>query len=313
MSEHVSKRIAEVTLQTATHLAACGQYRAASELLDSSDASQDSLSGLLLRAKIAVQQGRFDGAINYWRKVLAMVTDNQEAKQGIDLAQQLKVKRGSRFYLRANFYYAVLMLIIVGLVALLIVVGARNARSTDAAMMSAIGDKQDQQLQLQRQIAQSLPSSSSSGGQNSPARLAHVEISAPGISVQKERDELLLLFEKGLFDSGRFRIKREEEKTLSLLADQLKPNVGRISVTIYGHTDNVAMSSGNTHRDNIALGWARAVEVVEFLRTKAQLPASMFAIRGPREHPMIPYSNDTIEGRARNRTVVIRISGVESD
>jgi|SRR5215216_4971407 len=311
MSEH-AKQITEVVWQTATHLAACGQYRAASELLDSSDASQDSLSGLLLRAKIAVQQGQFDGAINYWRKVLAMVTDNQEAKQGIELAQQLKVKRGSRFYLRANLYYAVLMLIIVGLVALLIVVAGRNVRSTDAAMMSAIGDKQDQQLQLQRQIAQSLQSSSSSE-QNSPARLAHLEISAPGISVQKNRDELLLLFEKGLFDSGRFRIKREEEKTLSLLADQLKPNVGRISVTVYGHTDNVAMSSGNKHRDNITLGWARAVEVVEFLRTKAQLPASMFAIRGPREQPMIPHSNDTIEGRARNRTVVIRISGVESD
>src|SRR4051794_8589542 len=105
MSEHASKQIAAVTLQTATHLAACGQYRAAYELLDSADASQDSLPGLLLRAKIAVQQEQFDGAINYWRKVLAMVTDNQEAKEGIELAQQLKIKRGSRFYLRANLYY----------------------------------------------------------------------------------------------------------------------------------------------------------------------------------------------------------------
>jgi flagellar motor protein MotB len=62
--------------------------------------------------------------------------------------------------------------------------------------------------------------------------------------------------------------------------------------------------------DNEALCFARAVAVIERLRQSARLPVSMFAARAA-ENNRSPYPNDTPENRARNRTVVMRISALK--
>ncbi len=105
------------------------------------------------------------------------------------------------------------------------------------------------------------------------------------------------------------RLKPEARDLLAALGRQLEPYVGQISVCVIGHTDDVPAPAGSVYRDNAGLAMARALAVVEHLRASASLPASMFSIRGLGE-AAAPYPNDAPDGRARNRTVVIRIERI---
>src|SRR3954454_22428554 len=101
----MSETLTRAVLLTARQRAADGGYSAASRLLDSCDSAPHALDVLLLRAKMAAQQGRYPEAIAHWREVLKMSPENEEARRGIALAERLDGVPGSAFYLRANLYY----------------------------------------------------------------------------------------------------------------------------------------------------------------------------------------------------------------
>lgn len=302
--------IIQAALKAAMQTAASGQYQAAGTLLDAFDSSGITVEVHLLRAKIAAQQGRYEEAITHWQEVLSLVPDNREAQRGVELAQELKTKRGGSFYLRANLYYAILLLTIVGLITLLLFMVSRNAGHSDPASAEAILEAQERQFQLSREIAESLKAVSNKGQLNeAEEKLNDIKIDVPGISVRNDGDGLALLFDVGLFEGGGIDLRPEAMRTLISLGHQLEPYIGRIFISVVGHTDNVAMPVGGRHRDNTALAMARAVAVVEYLRAKTQLPSSMFSARGLGES-MTPYANDAPDGRARNRTVVMQVSKV---
>jgi chemotaxis protein MotB len=128
-----------------------------------------------------------------------------------------------------------------------------------------------------------------------------------------ENDILLRLEERGivmelpehiLFDSGQAVIKSDFYPTFDLLSELLAglPN----QIIIEGHTDNVPIRTF-LYPSNWELSVARAVSVARYLVEVHDLPPRRLVATGYGEyHPL--DTNETPEGRARNRRVSIVIS-----
>lgn len=107
-----------------------------------------------------------------------------------------------------------------------------------------------------------------------------------------------------LFDSGKADILNDARPILSRLGDILGNFDGYI-IEIVGHTDNVPMTSGRFDNNNW-LSSARALNAAEFLINNNKLDPKMVKYSGRGEYEPIA-DNSTLEGRAKNRRVEIRI------
>jgi len=106
-----------------------------------------------------------------------------------------------------------------------------------------------------------------------------------------------------LFSSGSDNLNQGADPLLQEVADHLNSN--RQLILVHGHTDNIPI---NTERfpSNWELSSSRAVAVVRKLQNLSVIPTRM-SVEGHGEfQPIAP--NDTPEGRAKNRRVVISIS-----
>ena len=116
-----------------------------------------------------------------------------------------------------------------------------------------------------------------------------------------EKEVTIRLMGETAFDSGKADIKAQMVPLLlkigSVLAD------GKGEVIIAGHTDNVPVYGG-PYGSNLKLSIARAATVAEFLLAKSAIPASRVSTMGFGKYRPIE-SNDTDEGRKRNRRVEI--------
>ena len=123
-----------------------------------------------------------------------------------------------------------------------------------------------------------------------------------------EKEVTIRLMGETAFDSGKAEIKAQMVPLLlkigSVLAD------GKGEVIIAGHTDNVPVRGG-PHGSNLKLSIARAATVAEFLLAKSAIPASRVSTMGFGKYRPIE-SNDTDEGRKRNRRVEIILRAPES-
>lgn len=98
------------------------------------------------------------------------------------------------------------------------------------------------------------------------------------------------------FDTGKAELKPESAAAVGEVAKLLKANAA-MKVFIVGHTDNVASLDLNAK-----LSQARAEAVMQSLVSQHGIAAARLAARGV--GPLAPVaSNDTEEGRARNRRV----------
>jgi chemotaxis protein MotB len=105
------------------------------------------------------------------------------------------------------------------------------------------------------------------------------------------------------FRTGRAEMTEEAEEALESLIIPLNefPN----DIIIEGHTDNVPIKEGYRYPSNWELSVARAVSVIDFF-TKEGLKTDRLVAGGYGEyHPL--YSNETKEGRAKNRRIEITI------
>lgn len=107
-----------------------------------------------------------------------------------------------------------------------------------------------------------------------------------------------------LFESGKADIIEEAEPILSRLGDILA-RYDEYIIEIIGHTDNVPMTSP-TFKDNNWLSSARALNAAEFLIDNNKLDPDRVKYSGRGEYEPIT-TNDTPEGRAKNRRIEIRI------
>ena len=123
----------------------------------------------------------------------------------------------------------------------------------------------------------------------------------------EDRGIVLELPERILFDSGMAVIKTDFLPVIDLLAVLLEglPN----QIIIEGHTDNVPINT-YIYPSNWELSVARAVSVARYLVETRNLPPGKFVATGYGEyHPL--DTNETSEGRARNRRVSVVISIVK--
>lgn len=107
-----------------------------------------------------------------------------------------------------------------------------------------------------------------------------------------------------LFEPGSAEVSEESKAYLSKIASILVRYKDCI-IEFEGHTDNVPMTSGR-FKNNRYLSTARATSVYEYIMTQEKLTETNIKIAGYGEtRPIV--SNDTPEGRARNRRVVVKI------
>ena len=126
--------------------------------------------------------------------------------------------------------------------------------------------------------------------------------------VTVEGREKVVVFESGVFASGA-KLSREGSALLSKVGRQLAPRAKNISVTVVGCTDNVPVSGKKEFKDNKALGLMRAAAALQILQSSSGIPTASFKTVSYGTE-WSPFPNDSAANHARNRTVVLRITGL---
>lgn len=104
---------------------------------------------------------------------------------------------------------------------------------------------------------------------------------------------------KMFFNPGTADIKPGAQPLLEKISTLLKKFPKKVAIE--GHTDNIPISSGR-YSNNWELSTARAYSALKYLQEYENVDAAMIHIAGFSDtHPLT--SNDTPEGRARNRRV----------
>ncbi len=123
-----------------------------------------------------------------------------------------------------------------------------------------------------------------------------------------EKEVTIRLMGETTFDSGKADVKAQMVPLLLKIGSVLAEGKGE--VIIAGHTDNVPVYGG-PYGSNLKLSIARAATVAEFLLAKSAIPASRVSTMGYGKYRPIA-SNDTNEGRKRNRRVEIILRAPDS-
>jgi chemotaxis protein MotB len=111
--------------------------------------------------------------------------------------------------------------------------------------------------------------------------------------------------DKLLFKSGSAAVEEKGQEALHKLAEVLNKNTD-IDVLIEGHTDNVPIKTSR-YTDNWDLSVARSTNIVRLLIEKNNINPKHLTASGKGEYFPVA-SNDTPEGRARNRRTEIILS-----
>lgn len=113
----------QLALQSAAHLAAKGEYRAASLLLESVAEGEMPASLRTLRAKILVQQGKYREALDDWREVLRQEPSNREARAALRRTEKLAESRWHWLGRYSAGFKSTMLAIVLGLGGLMAAVG----------------------------------------------------------------------------------------------------------------------------------------------------------------------------------------------
>jgi outer membrane protein OmpA-like peptidoglycan-associated protein len=133
-------------------------------------------------------------------------------------------------------------------------------------------------------------------GRTAEARAAGIEG-----EMRKLIFETVLSEDRGQFKLGKAELPEDATSAIDSMVGQLKADKKAVWVEIEGHTD----STGNNVY-NERLGLARAEAVKRYLYEKHQVPLHKInVISYGEEKPVAP--NNTRDGRAQNRRVVIKV------
>ncbi len=121
-------------------------------------------------------------------------------------------------------------------------------------------------------------------------------------SMRKLVYEVTLSEDQGNFKFGKTDLPDEAKSRLDAVVSQLKGTEGKdLYIEVEGHTDNVGTQEGNYE-----LGLERAEAVKRYLYMQHQIPLHKInVISYGEEKPVSP--NNTKDGRAQNRRVVVRV------
>jgi chemotaxis protein MotB len=117
------------------------------------------------------------------------------------------------------------------------------------------------------------------------------------------------LMGESTFDSGKADIRDTMKPLLSKIAEVFSTN--EETIIIAGHTDNVPLKMGSRYKTNLQLSMARAASVADFFLTQGVIEPSRISTMGFGQYRPIE-SNDTREGRRKNRRVEIILGAMPS-
>lgn len=131
------------------------------------------------------------------------------------------------------------------------------------------------------------------------------EIASDEVSLDvSENGLVIILSDNILFDSGKSQLKDRAHSVLDNVSEIVNREVPEKNIGVSGHTDNVAITY-SSWKSNWELSTARATTVLHYLESKDVNPKKLSAT-GYGEHRPVA-SNDTPEGKAKNRRVEIVI------
>ena len=119
-----------------------------------------------------------------------------------------------------------------------------------------------------------------------------------------EKEVTIRMMGEATFDTGRADLRKEFVPLLLRIGELLAKTRGEIIIA--GHTDNVPLIGGQ-FRSNLGLSMARAGSVAEFLLKSTSIDPKKLSTMGFGEYRPLA-SNDTAEGRRKNRRVEIIVS-----
>jgi chemotaxis protein MotB len=125
------------------------------------------------------------------------------------------------------------------------------------------------------------------------------------ITQLKNRMMVIKLTSEVLFNSGSAQIKPAGQKVLTLIAESLSAYPDR-AISIEGHTDNNPIGGNSRYASNWELSTARALAAVNYFQENNQVNPNRLKIVGHGEYDPVS-SNETVEGRKRNRRIEIRV------
>lgn len=125
------------------------------------------------------------------------------------------------------------------------------------------------------------------------------------IETTLHEDQLMIMIrDHALFDSGSAEVKKESRQLALTIGEMLSEHKD-FQIEVSGHTDNVPIHSARFD-SNWDLSTARALSFMKILLTNKAIDESRFKAIGYGEFKPVE-SNDTAEGRAKNRRVEISI------
>jgi chemotaxis protein MotB len=135
------------------------------------------------------------------------------------------------------------------------------------------------------------------------------EVSSGQIQITQLREGLRLgLAQDILFRSGSATLEPYGVELLTKVSEQLAKLPQQVEVQ--GHTDNVPVSKSSRWGTNWELAAARAASVVRLFEKQGVDPMHLRAVSYGQHAPV--DSNDTPEGRARNRRIDIRLKPIDA-
>ncbi len=130
------------------------------------------------------------------------------------------------------------------------------------------------------------------------------EAEAEKLRVARET-RILAVIGGGVFRSGRIIITEELMSTVNKIVPEILSSPEHL-VVIEGHTDNIPIKgAGRGYKDNMELSFIRAKAFARVLAENGA-PSDRMTVASYGETRPIA-SNDTPEGRARNRRVVVKL------
>lgn len=141
---------------------------------------------------------------------------------------------------------------------------------------------------------------------NSIIKKALLGFNSDEITVEMKNGKVYVsMTDKLLFRSGSADVEDKGKEAIKKLAEILNKNTD-VSITIEGHTDNVPIKTA-LFKDNWDLSVARATTIVRLLDETYKVDAKRLTSAGRGEY--VPKaSNETAEGRAKNRRTEIILS-----
>jgi outer membrane protein OmpA-like peptidoglycan-associated protein len=164
----------------------------------------------------------------------------------------------------------------------------------------------DQRAQAAAQSAQqanaaAAEASTAAGAANTRAVAANARAEAVDKAVRRMVFEVVLSEDQGNFKFAQTELPDEAKGALDEMITRLKSDPQGVCFEIEGHTDNVGEQPINER-----IGMDRAEAVKRYLYEQHQIPLhKMNVISYGEEKPVAP--NNTRDGRAQNRRVVIRV------